>query len=336
MIVIFTIEEDFSTNNVVRILKYYNQKVIRININDGVHKFLRISENQILFTNDLNKEVINLLDIKSCWWRRNGLNHHNFIDDIPEELRFEKFDLTTLIHGTNSLLKKESADLIEFIYNKIYANCKINLGKPAFNLNKLMVLDLAKKHGLKIPSYEIIRSSLDIQEKLREGKHITKAINNGIYTVIDNHRFYSYTELIELEDSTAVTDKEIAHFPSLVMNLIEKRSEIRTFFMEGKFYSMIIFSQSSDQTSVDFRKYNEEKPNRTEPYKLPISIEQKLINIFTELGFNSGSVDLIIDDKDEFVFLEINPVGQYGMVSDPCNYNLDDLIAKYLIYGETR
>jgi hypothetical protein len=37
------------------------------------------------------------------------------------------------------------------------------------------------------------------------------------------------------------------------------------------------------------------------------------------------------------VFLEVNPTGQYGMVSDPCNYYLDKKIAEYLIdYDENQ
>ena len=31
------------------------------------------------------------------------------------------------------------------------------------------------------------------------------------------------------------------------------------------------------------------------------------------------------------VFLEVNPVGQFGMVSLPCNYQLEKRIAQYLI-----
>ena len=41
------------------------------------------------------------------------------------------------------------------------------------------------------------------------------------------------------------------------------------------------------------------------------------------LGFNTGSIDLILTPQGEYVFLEINPEGQFGMVSHPCNYYLE-------------
>ena len=39
---------------------------------------------------------------------------------------------------------------------------------------------------------------------------------------------------------------------------------------------------------------------------------------------------MIQSDKNELVFLEINPVGQFGMVSSPCNYYLEKKVASKL------
>ena len=47
---------------------------------------------------------------------------------------------------------------------------------------------------------------------------------------------------------------------------------------------MAIFSQSNEQTKVDFRKYDEEKPNKCEPFQLPKTIEENLKKVFKELN----------------------------------------------------
>src|SRR5688500_5360277 len=94
---------------------------------------------------------------------------------------------------------------------------------------------------------------------------------------------------------------------------------------------MAIFSQSDEQTKTDFRKYNEKKPNRYVPFKLPDEIDQKIKLLFKKIDLNTGSVDLIVDKDDNYFFLEINPVGQFGMVSDPCNYFLEKNVALKLI-----
>jgi ATP-GRASP peptide maturase of grasp-with-spasm system len=329
MIIIFTIKYDISTSNVIQWLQYFNQEVVRINSDDNIFKLVSIEENEILFKNSITNKVYNLFDAKSCWWRRNGISKNTFTNYINEKLIFDNLNLTSLIKGSGNILIEETEHLKEYIYAKIYENCKINIGKPLFNLNKLKVLDIAKKNGLKVPKYKIFTNTKQVLEL----QSVTKAISNGIYKIITNNSFYSYTEKLDL---SKLKNKSIDIFPSLQMELIEKKLEVRCFFIDGHFFSMAIFSQSSEQTKIDFRKYNNIKPNKTEPFLLPFEIENKLKNTFKDLNLNCGSIDLIIDNDDNYFFLEINPVGQYGMVSDPCNYDLDKLIAKYLINGEIK
>ena len=40
---------------------------------------------------------------------------------------------------------------------------------------------------------------------------------------------------------------------------------------------------------------------------------------------------MIRDDQGRYIFLEINPVGQFGMLSQLCNFPIEFEIAKYLI-----
>lgn len=84
--------------------------------------------------------------------------------------------------------------------------------------------------------------------------------------------------------------------------MIDKKYEIRTFYLKGKFYSMAIFSQNDSKTVVDFRNYNIEKPNRTVPYNLPKSITHKISQLMRNLEMNCGSIDLIYGKDDEFYF----------------------------------
>ena len=42
-------------------------------------------------------------------------------------------------------------------------------------------------------------------------------------------------------------------FYTLLQNQVEKKLELRIFYLDNTFYSTAIFSQSSDLTKVDFR-----------------------------------------------------------------------------------
>lgn len=336
MILIFSISNDYATAEVIKRINKLGQKVIRINRDDNNFKFYKLTEEKILFKNTRDKKIYNLLEAKSCWWRRTGLTKNHF-QQSKKRTNFnpDGFNLNQLIIGPWNLLLTESNDLIEFIQARIYQNCKINIGSPLrYDLNKLKVLLLAEKHGLTTPKYEIISNLNQIENnKFSNDNFVTKAICEGVYKTIENYHFYSYTESYSVDEF--VREKsDVPVFPSLIMEQIEKTIEIRSFFLAGTFYSMAIFSQTNEQTKIDFRKYDSEKPNKREPFQIPEVIEEKLKKIFLELDLNCGSIDLIIDKNGNYVFLEINPVGQYNMTSDPCNYNIDSIIANYLINNE--
>ena len=48
------------------------------------------------------------------------------------------------------------------------------------------------------------------------------------------------------------------------------------------------------------------------------------------LYLNFGSLDFIVDKNYNFYFLEINPVGQFGMTSTPNNYQIEKEVALIL------
>ena len=335
MILILTSQYDYSTNCVIKWLNYYGKKFLRINGDDGAYKFYQLTSGGVYFKNIASGEIVNLSEAKACWWRRPGINQQTIAKKGPTgKLIFNGVDISPFLRGEKSIVSSESADLAEYICGRIYSDCPVNLGRPKYNLNKLQVMDIAKNAGLKTPDYQVITEPDHIGELNNTyPKTVSKAISNGVYNILGNQRYYSYTELIEKDFITPGC--KTGFFPSLIMQLIEKRAEVRTFYIEGIFFSMLIRSQSTEQTSIDFRKYNSETPNRNEPFKLPVEIENKLTHIFSELDLNCGSADLIIDKEGDYIFLEINPVGQYSMVSEPCNYELDKLIANFLINGST-
>ena len=163
---------------------------------------------------------------------------------------------------------------------------------------------------------------------------ITKPIHNMERLVINNNTFLQYTS--KIKPSNLRNDSNINYYPLKIQKEIEKTYEIRVFYLHKELYSMAIFSQNDKQTETDFRQYNYKNPNRTVPIKLDKKTEKKIVNFMQSMALNCGSLDFI-KSKDGFVyFLEVNPVGQFGMVSHPCNYNLEMLIAKKLIENDKK
>lgn len=199
-----------------------------------------------------------------------------------------------------------------------------------FSENKIKDLALAQNCELNIPPTLITCTRKKLKEFFEkyECGIITKSLGGSIRFEYDHEILWgSGTSIVTYED---INEAPEFFSPSLFQKKIEKEYEIRSFLFKKKFYSMAIFSQNDNKTSVDFRNYNLKKPNRIVPYKLPSYIENKLLKFAKSADLDTGSFDLIVTKKEkEYVFLEVNPYGQFGWLSKNCNYYLEKLIAEY-------
>lgn len=323
MILIFSSKDDYTTNIVCRWLNFYNQKFLRLNKEDRNVYVKKIDMENQEFILEINHVELNLNCIKAVWYRRGG-----FPFNLNNKEKFSDSEfLLQSGYALSNLISREYNSLAIFLQKKIEKNRSIG---SFFNsdLNKFEILELAKKLNFDIPETFIFTKKTDLRDLHNKRNIITKAISDGLYYFANEHAYYTYTELIKKE----TLDKLPNEFHiSLFQTKIEKKYEIRSFYLLGKFYSMAIFSQSNKKTDVDFRKYDYENPNKCVPFKIPVEIERKLEDLFQLIKLNTGSVDLIIDNENNFYFLEINPIGQFTMTSRPCNYQLEKIMALELI-----
>lgn len=330
MILIFSINHDASTNQVIDWLHYYNEDVLRINGDDSCYSYVGSDEHEILFRNNLTGKVYNLKDAKACWWRRTALRFEQLYSKKKIEKACEgKPKVYNKIF--KDYLRDELSSLQEYLFDELYHSIPINLGGPKYDLNRMKVQRQARALGLKTPEFRIITNGKQLEEfRKKEGRVVTKALSESIYNVYDNKMYYGYTEEIT---SIFCNDNIGNNFaPSLVTKLCEKRFEVRVFYLDGKFYPMAIICPVYNNGEVDFRIH---PPKLEVPYKLPADVEQKLDKLYRQLGLNTGSADIMVNTEDEHIFLEINPVGQFGMTSILCNYNLEREVALYLKNGKT-
>ncbi|CAL2107109.1 Grasp-with-spasm system ATP-grasp peptide maturase [Tenacibaculum sp. 190524A02b] len=323
MIVIFSDQADSSTCDVIDWLIKEKVDFVRINTDENF-------DIDICINNDTNSAVlyykgqkIDTDTIKGVWYRRGGYFN------LGKQINWQEFSASvTAKRELNSDLWNEKKSISTYLYTLLSDKNSINSFFTS-TPNKLWMLKEAANCGLDIPK-TIITSSKSVLKEFKEeyGAVITKGIDESIHFG-DDEQFYSvYTEEVDIDN---VPD---TFFPSKFQQKIDKEFEIRTFYFFEKMYSMAIFSQKNENTVTDFRKYDKRKPNRCVPYILPEKVEQSINKLMKKMDLNCGSIDLIYNTNNEYVFLEINPVGQFSMTSIPCNYNLEKVIADKLVYFE--
>lgn len=304
MILIITEEADYSSSLVINWLLFYKIDFVRINENDLLHLEFLIDDIKF-FNDEIN---FNFSQIKGMWYRRGFLNL--------------KIDITT-DSEINFFRKIELKKILEYVYFKLSQLPHINKFENS-DVNKIIVCEYAKQYGLIVPEEYLLNFKKDLYRLIRIDEYATKSITGSTILHYGSHYITAYTSLVKYIKQVPET-----FFTSLIQKYIEKKYELRIFYLHKKFYSMAIFSQNDKTTEIDFRNYNRKNPNRNVVFELPNSIKEKLIKLMVKLDLNSGSIDMIVTPNNDFVFLEVNPIGQYGMVSNPCNYYLHKKIAEF-------
>ena len=327
MIVIFSTREDISTTETMRWLDQLGAKrVVRINDDDSRQRPVRL----ILTDNDFELCVggteLRLGEIDAVWYRKGSFWFKNLSVDVNLK------DHPGLAGYLNAKLTLEERRLKEYFHYLIAARARTLGHAEIAALNKMIVLSRARKEGLSVPSFMVTNSSDAVTARLHSrGPQVTKAMSDCVYHWDFEQAktaYFSYTEQV---DPTEIAAGESTLPFSLIQDQVEKAYEVRSFYLDGEFYSVAIHSQSDTRTRIDYRKYNYERPNRNVPYRLPEDVSGALQRLFVGLGLNTGSVDLMVAPDGTHHFLEINPSGQYEGISHMCNYQISMRVAQWLI-----
>lgn len=306
-----------SADEIVRWLLSKDWRVVRPNDFGSIAIDYNLSENDA---------ILNVEGNKFKWSEIDSIFYN--IQTLP--VKFSECSDVEMNRSVQINLRNEVQALFAHLSSRF---SKPVLGHSPFHnlkVNKLNSLNIARKCGLTVPETAIVCGQAELlRYKKIWGDIVTKNIDTGIYVVtpkliIDGQK----TEL--LADQFVMAQSQYFR-PSLIQKLIEKEFEVRTFFIRGTLYSVAIFSQRNEQTKVDFRCGNFEGDIRMVPFRLPDDIKKKLIDFMEISNLSMGSIDMIYSKTSEFVFLEVNPHGQFGFLSKCGNYYLEKAIAECII-----
>ncbi len=312
MILIFSTNNDITTQEVISWLLYNKSKPVIINeFNPIIDINIEIDKSHTKVKFFLKSgEYVDTENVNIVWYRK-GINFF--------ELNFSKFE-QNYISIFLEHFKSEQKVLISFLFSHL--KDKTIGDYHLTENNKLDTLVCANSVGLNIPKTNICASKKFLKSQT---PLINKTISDIITTQIKKAVFFNRTTEVNLEE---IPD---TFFPSLFQTAVNKQFELRVFYFDSDFYSMAIFAQQNEKTRVDFRDFTQQSLLMNVPYKLPVSLKTKLERLIILQGYTTCSIDLLVDENNNYIFLELNPVGQFGMVSFPCNYYIEMEISKKLL-----
>lgn len=300
MILIISNKKDQTTIEVIKWLSLMDKQFIRVHEDETF--VIKTERKRVFVESQRNRFFVD--EISSVWYRRGGIRfkHYQYDND-----------------SVNIHMNETQHWLQDYVLKTLESKKHINKQTNS-HVNKLLVLETAIKKGLDVPEYFLAENT----DQVILNKTIVKPIagNPILESFEKNFTGVMYTSIVKKQEKHNF-------FISFFQKKIEKNFEIRSFYLDGKIWSMAIFSQNDEQTKVDFRKYNQKKTNRNVHYKLPKEIEEKVHALMLSLDLNCGSLDFM-KSGNKYFFLEVNPIGQFGNVSADCNFTLEKEIADYL------
>jgi glutathione synthase/RimK-type ligase-like ATP-grasp enzyme len=111
---------------------------------------------------------------------------------------------------------------------------------------------------------------------------------------------------------------------------VPKRLELRITVVGRQVFAAEIHSQLSRRTEHDWRHYNiDQTPYR--PHRLPDAVQAQCIRLVEHFGLCYGAIDLVLTPDDRYVFLEINPTGQWRWIEVMTGLPISDAVCDMLM-----
>ena len=133
---------------------------------------------------------------------------------------------------------------------------------------------------------------------------------------------FSHSEIVESAEA-------IRRCPIFCQEYVQKLYEYRVMVIGNRVLACRIDSQASEKTKVDWRHYDFENVEHS-PVELPLGIQENLLRFMKMIGLQYGAIDLIETPKREFVFLEVNPSGQWGWIADFARLPIPEAVVEML------
>lgn len=197
--------------------------------------------------------------------------------------------------------------------------------------SKISQLCIAPKLGFKIPKTIITNNPEDVRRFYHEcgGDIINKTLIKGMVEH-DGKTMAIYTHRIEEKHLDML--ESIRLVPCVFQERVEKKLELRITVVGNQVFAAEIHSQISQKTRDDWRRYDiDNTPHKI--HNLPPIIKKSCIDLARYYGLAFGAIDMIITPNEDYVFLEINPNGQWLWIERLTGFPISEAIADILIKG---
>lgn len=125
---------------------------------------------------------------------------------------------------------------------------------------------------------------------------------------------------------------KIKYAPSLFQEYVPKDVELRITIVGNEVFAAEIHSQQKEAARHDWRRDALALEHRE--HQLPDNVRLKCVNLAKAFNLEFGAIDMILTPDGRYVFLEINPNGQWAWIEEFTGLPISEALIELLCRGK--
>lgn len=192
---------------------------------------------------------------------------------------------------------------------------------------KLRQLRLAREAGLRVPDTLCSNDPEAVRAfHARQARGVVMKMQTVLAPGMSGGSGNLYTTVIEAADLQ--DDRGLALCPPLFQERIPKAEELRVIAIDDRLFCGAIRPQAGAGRVDDWRP---QAGLAWMPAQLPETVARRFLALMRRLGLRQGAADFIHTPDDDWVFLEVNACGEWGMLQRDLGLPIADALAEALL-----
>lgn len=247
-------------------------------------------------------------EVTAFWWRR------------PQPFRLPA-SVKDPVH--QHFAQSEAATAFQGMWQASRALWVNDIFRDAAAAHKPWQLALARRVGLSIPE-TLITNSPD------EARHFWAAHPDGVIYKPFSASAYAWRETRLLKPTEQSLAEAVRLAPVIFQEYIPAHVDLRITAIGPRLFPAEAHTPAGEYP-VDVR-FNSKLVYK--PHHLPEEVERKLLLFMRALGLEYGAIDMRLTPEGRYVFLEVNPAGQFLYVEMAAGIPISAALAEHIARGE--
>jgi glutathione synthase/RimK-type ligase-like ATP-grasp enzyme len=242
-------------------------------------------------------QSVDLATITSVWYRRP-------VPPVPEEQIEDS--------GARRFAASESQSALRNVWSLLDCRWVSRPDRIRLAEQKLHQLRIAAQVGLDIPTSCVTSSPEEAREFCRSQRSvIAKSLGRGHVTDEDGRLSIIYTQLLKPTDFERL--ESVALAPTLFQEEVPRAFDLRVNVVGRRIFATEIHVHRSGGPVVDWRREDAAHIEYRD-HQLPSDVADRVLRLVQTYGLQFGALDFVVTPQQRYVFLEINPNGQWAWI----------------------